>query len=121
MPTETIFESDAQRAPSELDKLMGYQGSIQGTPVDEAIEEQRMALWQAQAIVDLAIGALEQQFAPNGGWPSSFANFPMALRQVSATIEDVTSALEGGTLEDRGLEIARAYAAAASKNKQAQS
>jgi len=110
VPAKTIFESDAQRAPSDLDKLMGYQGTIQGTPLDEALEEQRMALWEAQAIVDLAVVALEQQLAPDGGWPSRFANFPMALRQVSATMEEIATNLEGGTLEDRGLEIAGADA-----------
>jgi len=36
----------------ELDKLSGYAGSIQGTPLDTAIDEQREALWLAQSIID---------------------------------------------------------------------
>jgi len=90
----------------ELATLLGYVGSIQGTPLDEAIDEQRRVLWGARAVIDLAAAALEQHFGTD--WPSSVPHYAMALRNASETIDNATGALEGGVLEDRALAIARA-------------
>jgi hypothetical protein len=46
----------------DLDSLLGYRGSIQFTPLDTALDEQRKVLWGAQAVIDLAAAALEQHF-----------------------------------------------------------
>ena len=91
----------------QLDKLMGYRGSIEGTPLAKALDEQRMVLWEAQAIVDMTAGALDSKFGDECNWPDNLPNFPMALRRVSRIIDEVTNSLEDGNLEDRGLAIAR--------------
>ena len=87
-----------------LDKLSGYSGSIQGTPLDAALDEQRMAIWEARAIIDCVVGSLRRHF---GDWPAALTEWPLALERASKVLDDATSALEAGPLEDRGLEIAR--------------
>lgn len=90
----------------DLDRLSGYTGSIQGTHLDTAIDEQRTALWFAQSVIDLAVGSLENEFGVD--WPAKLPDFPRALREVSRIISSVTGSLETAVLEDRALEIARA-------------
>lgn len=91
--------------PNDLDRLSGYSGSLQGTVIDETLDEQRSVLWEAQAILELSAKALEGEFGRD--WPSNTPNYAMVLRRAAATIDQATGALECGVLEDRGLAIAR--------------
>ena len=88
----------------ELGALLGYSGSIQGTPLDDALDEQRGSLWQAAAIVEMVCGSMSEHF---GDWPNDGPDFKNALVVAKRIIDDATSGLEGGVLEDRGLAIAR--------------
>ena len=90
----------------ELTKLSGYDGSIQGTPLQTALDERRVEIWEAQAIIESVAHALEREFGQD--WPAGRPNFPMALRAASRILEKTSGDLDAGTLEDRGLEIARA-------------
>jgi hypothetical protein len=92
----------------DLTKLMGYAGSIQCTPLDTALEELRMALFEANSIIDSVAHAIEREFGQD--CPAGRPEFPRALRTASRMIDHVAGALDAGTLEDRGLEIARANA-----------
>ena len=91
---------------ADLDRLAGYTGTIQGTPLDTAIDDQRSRLWAAQSIVDMVIGSLQNHF--DEAWPADIPDFPRALREASRVIGEVAGDLEAGVLEDRALEIARA-------------
>ena len=104
MSGDTPTRNDSSTA-EELDQLTGYSGSIQGTPLDSALDEQREALWGAQAIIDMAAAALERHFGTD--WPCDVPHYSMALRNASETIDQVAGALEAGVLEDRALAIAR--------------
>jgi len=102
--TKTNSTHAAGPAEAELDRLTGYQGSIQFTALDTALDEQRSLIWEAQAVIDCVIKALEERF---GDWPKDMANFPMALSRASRTLDDVATKLDAGNLEDRALAIAR--------------
>jgi len=86
------------RPQSDLDRLTGYSGSIQGTPLDEALDEQRVVLIGAQGILKHALELI--------GDCSAYGS--IAIRGALKSIEAVTAALDAGTLEDRALAIARA-------------
>jgi hypothetical protein len=88
----------------ELDRLAGYKGTIQGTPLDSALDEQRSAIWEAQAIIDCAATSMCEHF---GDWPAGLTEWPLALQRASKVLEDVTFVLDAGVLEDRALAIAR--------------
>jgi hypothetical protein len=90
----------------DLHRLLRYTGTIQGTPLDTAIDDQRSLLWTAQSIIDMVIGALQTHF--DEAWPANVPDFPRALREVSRVVGGVANNLESGVLEDRALEIARA-------------
>jgi hypothetical protein len=92
----------------DLDRLSDYTGSIQGTPLDTAIDEQREALWLAQSIVDAVASSLMRVFGDDGDWCAKFPDFPRVLREVSRIIGNAANDLESGILEDRALAIARA-------------
>jgi hypothetical protein len=94
---------------AERDHLLGYSGSIGGTPVEEALEEQRNALFGAQAIIKMAAAALQHHFG--GDWPAGVPMFSLALENVAKTLDDVAGALEAYSLEERALEIASAKSA----------
>jgi hypothetical protein len=89
----------------ELSKLTGYDGSIQGTPLESALDEHRTALFEAQSIVASVAHAIEREFGQDT--PAGCPEFPRALRIVSRMLDDVAGGLEAGTLEDRGIAIAR--------------
>lgn len=91
---------------AELDKLTGYKGSIQGTSLERALDEQRTGLFLAGAMVDTVRSTLEQEFGHD--WPAKYPEFPRVLREVSRIIDDTAGNLEAGVLEDRALEMARA-------------
>lgn len=82
----------------ELTKLMGYDGSIQCTPLETALDEQRTALRRAHANVQIVIDWIGRE---HGG------HCPMALRRAARIIKKASEALEAGVLEDRGIAIAR--------------
>ena len=91
---------------TELDRLSGYGGSIQGTPLDEALEEQRTAIHTAQAVIVCAneyISHLTQGGADE--WCPQ-----LALDAAKKMLDEVWEALDAGNLEDRALAIARGKA-----------
>jgi hypothetical protein len=90
----------------ELTKLMGYDGSIQCTPIETALDERRQEIWEAQSIITCVAHALEREFGTD--WPVDRPNYPMALRTANRILEKASGDLEAGTLEDRGIEIAGA-------------
>jgi hypothetical protein len=96
----------ASGSSADLDKLSGYSGSIQGTPLETALDEQREALWLARSIVDTTTGSLEREFGKD--WPAKLPEFPRALREVSRLVNTIAGNLESAVLEDRALEIGRA-------------
>lgn len=96
--------------PAQADQLGGYEGSIQGTTVERALDEQREALWLAQSIVDSIAGSLNNMFGKD--WPAKFPDWPRALRGVSRMVDTATGAMEAGVLEDRAVELAGANLAA---------
>ena len=101
----------APPAPSaqSIDELKGYTGSIQGRPIEEALDEHRLALWEAKAILETVSAALEKQFGES--WPAGIIQFPLALQRVCRVIDDTTDGLEASVLEERALSIARSKAA----------
>ena len=92
----------------DLTKLSGYEGSIQGTTLDTALEELRTALFEAKSIIDSVAHAIEREFGHD--CPAGRPEFPRALRTAGRMLDTVADGMEAGTLEDRGLEIARADA-----------
>jgi hypothetical protein len=86
-----------------LDQLSGYSGSIAGTPVDEALDELRDRIFDAQSIVEIASRAL-QDLSEDGKEPG----YTRALGNVRKSLDEIAAGLEAGTLEDRALAIARA-------------
>jgi hypothetical protein len=90
---------------AEIAAVATYSAGISGAPLEEALDEQRDALWGAGAIIDIAVAALEREF---GAWPTTLPDFPRALRLASVAISNATGALEAGPLEDRCEAIARA-------------
>jgi hypothetical protein len=102
----TMAKSDSTHATiaRSLAKLSGYRGSIQGTPLDAALDKQRFAVWEAQAIIDCATTSMREHF---GEWPESLANWALALKRASKVLEDAAMSLDAGVLEDRGLAMAR--------------
>lgn len=92
----------------DLDRLSGYTGSIQGTPLDTALDEQREALWLAQSLIDTLAPALIRVFGDDGDWQAKFPEFPRVLRESSRIIRNAADNLKSGILEDRALAIARA-------------
>ena len=92
----------------DLNRLLGYTGTIQGTPLDTALDEQREALWLARSIVDTVAPALVRLFGDDGDWCAKFPEFPRVLREASRIIGNAANDLESGVLEDRALAIARA-------------
>jgi hypothetical protein len=95
-----------ESASAELTRLSGYDGSIQGTPLEKALDERRIEIWEAQSIIESVAHAIEREFGQD--WPAGRPNFPLALRAAGRILEKASGDLEAGTLEDRGLEIARA-------------
>jgi hypothetical protein len=96
------FEPLVPGSAEDLDRLMGYQGSIAGTPVDEALDEQRDLIHQAQAVISCAneyISYLEDE----DNWRPQ-----RALDAAFTMLDGVQKTLDASNLEDRGLAIARA-------------
>lgn len=93
-------------SPERLDQLSGYKGSIQGTPLEAALDEQRNILCAAHAMIFTTAHALEREFGSD--WPVIYPNFPSVLRQAAELVDQVSGDLEAGVIEDRGLAIARA-------------
>ncbi len=60
--------------------------------IEQSIEEQRMALWQAQAAIETVAAALHQHIGRD--WPAGVPHFPMVLKRAAADIEEVTGRLE---------------------------
>ena len=85
------------------DNVTPIRPSIEGEPLEEAIDEQCMALFDVQAIIDLAAVAL-QELSDEPGNP----HYSNALRRVSKSIGAIVEALEAGPLEERALAIAQA-------------
>jgi hypothetical protein len=90
-----------------IDALVNDKGSIEGTALDEALDEQRMTLFGAQAVLDIASHSLdiledELELKP------PMARYSLALRNVSKSIEDVVTGLDSPVLQRRMLEIERA-------------
>lgn len=96
-----IVESSEQ-----LDARLGYSGSIELSPISDALDEQRSVLWDAQAIIQSVAQALEQQFKVNN-WPAAVPMYSRALQRAAALIDAATGALEAGVLEDRAIAISR--------------
>jgi hypothetical protein len=107
MPKLTIVGGDPPSTDpvSELTKLMGYDGSIQGTPLESALDEHRTSLFEAASIIESVAHAIEREFGQD--CPVARPEFPRALRVASRMLDSVAGGLEAGTLEDRGLAIAR--------------
>jgi hypothetical protein len=105
MASNTIPKNRIDSA-DDLDNLSGYRGSIQGTALDEALDEHRFALWDAVAVIDSVRLALSQHFGRD--WRAGVPNFERVLFMASRAVKDSADNLEAGTLEDRALEIARA-------------
>jgi hypothetical protein len=111
MPNLTLVGSTKSTTAwnEELTKLMGYNGSIQATPLETTLDEHRMSLFEARSIIDSVAHAIEREFGQD--CPADRPEFPRALRIASRMLDNVAGGLEAGTLEDRALEIARASAA----------
>lgn len=112
MPTDKVTSIGATapprtETPHKLDQLLGYAGTIQGTPLDDALDEQREALWLAQSMVDTVAAALIRVFGDDGDWKEMYPDFPRLLDQTSLVIANAATNLEAGYLEDRALAIAR--------------
>lgn len=101
-----ITKLNSPRADETLTKLLKYQGSIQDTPLEEALDENRQILWDVAAIIDCAIGAIERHFSTD--WPAAMPEFPRALRLARETLETVSGRLEADQLENRAIALARA-------------
>ena len=97
----------------DLDKLCGYSGSIQGTPLEDALDEQRESLWDAKALLETLSLALVQHFGMEGAWPASVPEYQRVLDRARNIVNDISASLEAAVLEDRALAIARAEKAAA--------
>lgn len=108
MTTKSTRAAEARSVPptsgDDLDRLLGYIGSIKGTPLEDALDEQRRELGDAQAIVEMCLGALKERF---GDWPADQPQYNRALGRVVKILGDAADALEASTLEDRALAIAR--------------
>lgn len=99
--------AEVTEACEDLDRRTGYSGTIQGGTLDEALDEQRAVLWDAQAIIETVAQALERQFGRD--WPAGdMPIYPRVLRRAAALIDEATGALEAGVLEDRAIAISRA-------------
>jgi hypothetical protein len=94
----------------ELEKLLGYQGSIQCTPLQTALDEQQAALYEAQAVIEVAATALNMKLVELGV-PEEWRP-QLALDAAAKMIGNVAEAIEAGRLEDRAIAIARKAAAA---------
>ena|ERR1700734_1351746 len=77
------------------------------TPVapglEAAIDEQRYLLFDATALVEVVVHALEREFGQD--WPAKYPEFPRVLRQARKLIDSASGDLELGVLLERGLEI----------------
>jgi Ribosomal protein L7/L12 C-terminal domain len=97
------------RSLEELDAdVLGYSGSIAGTPVDQALDEQRDQLFEARAVVMVtaqALHVLHQQLDHRG--VEQLTSAQLALDSAEKTMERIAEALDAGNLEGRGLAIAR--------------
>lgn len=96
--------------PAQVEQLPVYEGTIRGTAVERALDEQREALWLAQSIVDSVAGSLNAKFGRD--WPAKFPDWPRSLRGASSMINAATGAMEAAVLEDRALALARTDEAA---------
>jgi hypothetical protein len=74
----------------------------------EAIDQQRRAIFDAQAIVQVTVLALREQF---GDWPEGTPCFDRPLRAVGQMLDNIAGALEVEPLEDRAREILRDWEA----------
>lgn len=84
----------------ELNRLKGYSGSIQGTSLDTALDEQRFRCWEVASIIETVAISLKALYGEaDDGW--------RALGVAARMVKEVADDLESGMLEDRALEIAR--------------
>jgi hypothetical protein len=80
-----------------------------GRHIERALEEQRRALFEVQAIIDSVAAALALH-ARAASWPGDMPHFHLALQRASKCLEPVTEALELITLQGRAAELARTAA-----------
>jgi len=105
LPAPVLPEPGSLKDPH---RLLKYIATIQDSPFDTALDEQREALWLAQSIVDTVAPALIKVFGDDGDWCAKYPEFPRVLAEASRLIAKVADDLESGILEDRALAIARA-------------
>ncbi len=74
-------------------------GTIEGTPLATALDEQGDQLFLAGGMIDTVRSALEQEIGED--WPSKYPNLPIVLREVSRILNDAAGNLEAAVLEDR--------------------
>ncbi len=79
-----------------------FQNTIQGTALEAAIEEQRLVVWEVEAVLRMAAHALED-ISDELDEP----NYEIALRALAQRVYQVGCNLEAAVLEPRAAEIAR--------------
>jgi hypothetical protein len=89
-------------AADDLDELTGYSGSIQGTPLDTALDQQRERIWAAVALLRTTAQALQLQFNVNASWPVDIPEYHLGLNAVADMLNDLTDFLDAGVLDRRG-------------------
>ncbi|MFO1508511.1 MAG: hypothetical protein U1F31_01930 [Steroidobacteraceae bacterium] len=80
----------------------GFKGAISGTPLEAAIEEQRLVIWEVEAVLRMAAHALED-ISDKLDEP----NYEIALRALAQRVYGVGCNLEAAVLEPHAAEIAR--------------
>lgn len=87
------------------DTARRYKGSIQGTALEEALDEQREAAWEIEAVLRMAAIAINEEI---DSAELDAPNYFLALRRAADRARKLADDLEGSVLEDRAIEIARA-------------
>lgn len=71
--------------------------------IDRALDEQNQRLFSAQAIIESVAEALHQRFG--GDWPRDIPEYPRALRNASAMIQEAYANLEMMCLDQRAQQL----------------
>lgn len=92
------------------DTARRYKGSIQGTALEAALDEQREAAWEIEAVLRMAAIAINEEI---DSAELDAPNYFLALRRAADRARKLADDLEGSVLEDRAIEIAQAREAEA--------
>lgn len=82
-----------------------FNGTIQGTALEAALDEQREAAWEIEAVLRMAAIAINEAI---DSAELDAPNYFLALRRAADRARKLADDLEGSVLEHRAIEIAQA-------------